>query len=301
MPFEDDWNDWCLTEDIEEFLARAGEFLRSRPARHTVHLTVTETLRSRGPHVYGDATPEFGVLTGDGGGEGGSGGEGAVGVRGAFLRTPPHPLCPTSLTEREADALAARLAGLGRELSGVSADRDTAAAYAEAWRRHTGAEVALRQRMRLYRLAELTVPQPVPPGRARVAGEADRKLLARWFEEFCTEADEAAVRDPEEWADERVERGAVMLWETPDGTPVSMAGAAPAVAGQVRVASVYTPAHLRGRGYAGAVTAEVSRAALEAGAQEVLLFTDLANPTSNGLYQRIGYRPVSDFAVYDFG
>lgn len=295
MPSEDDWNDWYLTEDIEEFLARAGEFLRSRPARHTVHLTVTETLRSRGPHAYGDAAPEFGVLTGDGGGEG------AVGVRGAFFRTPPHPLCPTSLTEREADALAARLAGLGRELSGVSADRDTAAAYAEAWRRHTGAEVALRQRMRLYRLDELTVPQPVPPGRARVAGEADRKLLARWFEKFCAEADEAAVRDPEEWADERIEQGAVLLWETPDGTPVSMAGAAPEVAGQVRVASVYTPAHLRGRGYAGAVTAAVSRAALEAGAQEVLLFTDLANPTSNGLYQRIGYRPVSDFAVYDFG
>lgn len=60
------------------------------------------------------------------------------------------------------------------------------------------------------------------------------------------------------------------------------------------------PAHLRGRGYAGAATAEVSRAALASGADEVLLFTDLANPTSNGLYQRIGYRPVADFATYEF-
>jgi predicted GNAT family acetyltransferase len=72
------------------------------------------------------------------------------------------------------------------------------------------------------------------------------------------------------------------------------------VAGQIRVAPVFTPAHLRGRGYAGAVTAEVSRAALSAGAAEVLLFADLANPTSNALYQRIGYRPIADFAVYDF-
>jgi predicted GNAT family acetyltransferase len=79
-----------------------------------------------------------------------------------------------------------------------------------------------------------------------------------------------------------------------------MAGVTPMVAGQIRVAPVYTPAHLRGRGYAGAVTAEVSRAALAAGAAEVLLFTDLANPTSNALYQRIGYRAVADFAVYDF-
>ena len=44
----------------------------------------------------------------------------------------------------------------------------------------------------------------------------------------------------------------------------------------------------------------MSRAAVAAGLQDVLLFTDLANPTSNGLYQRIGYRPVSDFATYDF-
>jgi predicted GNAT family acetyltransferase len=92
-----------------------------------------------------------------------------------------------------------------------------------------------------------------------------------------------------------------VLWESPDGTPVSMASVTPEVAGQVRVGPVYTPAPLRGHGYAGAATAEVSRAALDAGAKEVLLFTDLANPTSNGLYQRLGYRPVADFAVHEFG
>ncbi|MFJ6562903.1 GNAT family N-acetyltransferase [Streptomyces sp. NPDC091412] len=285
-------DDWHLTDDVERFWARGGEFLRSRPAPHTVHLTVTENLRSRGARLYGDADPEFGLLAGEGG---------AAGVRAAFLRTPPHPVVLTSLTEEEAAVLAARLAGPGREVSGVSADRDTAAAFAGAWRRLTGAEVSLRQRMRLYRLGELTVPHPVPPGRATVAGEADRKLLARWYEEFCAAVGETAVQDAGKWADERVRRADVMLWQDPDGTPVAMAGTTPKVAGQVRVAGVYTPAHLRGRGYAGAVTVEVSRAARESGAEEVLLFTDLANPTSNGLYQRIGYRPVSDFAVYDFG
>lgn len=79
-----------------------------------------------------------------------------------------------------------------------------------------------------------------------------------------------------------------------------MAGVTPEVAGQVRVAPVHTPAESRGRGYAGAATAEVSRVAREPGAKEILLFTDLATPTSNGLHQRIGYRPVTDFAVYEF-
>lgn len=103
-----------------------------------------------------------------------------------------------------------------------------------------------------------------------------------------------------EWADARIAYGGVTLWETPEGTPVSMAGNTRRVAGQVRVAPVYTPAHQRGRGYAGAVTAAVSRAALAAGADEVLLFTDVGNPTSNALYQRLGYRPVRDFTQYSF-
>lgn len=281
-------DDWHLTQDLDAFLTRAGGFLGSRPALHTVPLTVTENLRTRGLHIYGDGTPEFGVLEQDGT------------VRATFFRTPPHRLNLTALTAQDAEALAARLAALGRRLSGVQADRDTAAAFAEAWQRHTGATVALGQRQRLYRLGTLTVPRPIPPGRPRIAGEADRELLIRWHDEFVAAVGSGVFQDAAEWADARIEQGGVTFWETPGGTPAAMAGTTPEVAGQVRVSAVYTPSHLRGRGYAGAATAEVSRAALAAGVQEVLLFTDLANPTSNGLYQRIGYRPVADFAVYDF-
>ncbi len=80
-----------------------------------------------------------------------------------------------------------------------------------------------------------------------------------------------------------------------------MAGLTRPAAGQVRVGPVYTPPALRDRGYRGAVTAAVSRAALDAGATEVLLFTDLANPTSNARYQRLGYETVADRAIYSFG
>lgn len=279
---------WHLTHDLDDFLARAGPFLRSRPAPHTVPLTVTETLRTRGRCVYGEGAPEFGVLERDGE------------VRAAFFRTPPHWLNLTALTPGDADSLAARLAALGRRLPGVNADTDTAAAFAEAWQRHTGAPAALRRRQRLYRLGTLTAPGPVPPGRPRVAVASDRERLRHWHDEFSASVGLGTVRDSAEWADARIGNGGITFWETPDGTPVAMAGSTPQVAGQVRVAPVYTPPHLRGRGYAGAATTEVSRAARAAGADEVLLFTDLSNPTSNGLYQRIGYRPVADFAVYDF-
>jgi len=130
--------------------------------------------------------------------------------------------------------------------------------------------------------------------------EQDRELLARWYEEFCAAVGEPAGRGGHAWAQNRTRLGDVLLRETPQGEPAAMAGRSPQVAGQVRITGVYTPAPLRGRGCAGAVTAELSRAVRASGAREVVLFTDLANPTSNALYQRLGYRPVSGFAQYAF-
>ncbi|MFJ9559994.1 GNAT family N-acetyltransferase [Streptomyces fuscichromogenes] len=281
--------DWHFTFDLDEFLARAGDFLRARPDLHTVQLTVTEQLRRRGPRAYGDQPPFFGFLAR-------SDGE----VTAALFHTPPHPLNATRLTADEAGVLADRLLAHGRPVPAFSAERATAAAFAAQWERRTGRRAELYERQRLYRLAEPTPPSPAPEGRARVADASDRDLLIRWYEGFVADAGTRGGQDGGDWADFRLSYGGVTLWETPDGTPVSMAGMTPAVAGQVRVAPVYTPPELRGRGYAGAVTTEVGRAALAAGTAEVLLFTDLANPTSNALYQRIGYRRVDDRAVYDF-
>lgn len=281
-------DDWYSTQDLTGFLSHAGGFLRSRPDLHTVALTVTETLRTDGTRAYGGEAPVFGVLE--------LGGQ----VRAAYFRTPPFRLTVTPLTPDEADALAAHLVALGHRLPGVIAVRETAEAFAAAWYRRTGVRGTVGQRQRLYRLGNLTVPQPVPPGRARVAGRGDREQLIRWYGEFIEAVGDHAARDAAAWADSRIAYGGVTFWEGEDGSPVAMAGVTPVVAGQVRVAPVYTPAHLRGRGYAGAVTAAVSRAVLASGIREVLLFTDLANPTSNSLYQRIGYRAVADFAAYDF-
>jgi RimJ/RimL family protein N-acetyltransferase len=290
-----DARDWVFTHDLDEFLTSAGDFLRSRPAAHTVALSVTDALRRRGPDVYGEEAPLFGRLADADGHVDGVGGVSAV-----LFHTPPYQLNLTDLPAKDIDALAARLADEGYSFPGVGGPVGTAAEFAAAWERHAGARAQLRRSERLYRLGVLTPPTPVPPGRARVAGESDHALVARWYSEFAEIFERNERQDPDRWAESRLAYGGVTLWETPDGTPVAMAGATPLIAGQIRVAPVYTPAPLRGRGYAGAATAEVSRAALATGADEVLLFTDLANPTSNGLYQRIGYRPVADFAVYDF-
>ncbi|MEV3857684.1 GNAT family N-acetyltransferase [Streptomyces sp. NPDC050095] len=281
-------HDWHLTTDVNDFLACAEGFLHPRPALHTVPLSVTEALRTRGPDTYGVTAPTLGVL--ERAGEAGA----------AFFHTLPRRLTPTLLTRNEADTLAAHLAGLGYPLTGVNADHRTAALFTEAWQRYTGAVPTVHERERLYRLDALTPPQPLPQGRARIANAEDRDQLMVWHCEFITDIGGIPAEDNHAWADTRIAHGRITLWETPDGTPDSMAGRTPMVAGQIRVAPVYTPAHLRGRGYASAATVEVSRAALADGAREVLLFADMSNPTSNSLYQRIGYRPIADFAADDF-
>jgi predicted GNAT family acetyltransferase len=68
----------------------------------------------------------------------------------------------------------------------------------------------------------------------------------------------------------------------------------------VRVGAVYTPPELRGRGYASACTAAVTQRLLADGRRFCFLFTDLSNPTSNSIYQKIGYRPVCDVDQYRF-
>ncbi|MEV6566113.1 GNAT family N-acetyltransferase [Streptomyces kronopolitis] len=279
-------DDWHLTEDIDDFHARAGDFLRSRPALHTTPLTLLERLRTHGVDACGGRPPVLGRL------------ERAGEVHATFCLL--RGLSLTRLTPERADALAAQLAVLGHALPYVSADHATATAFAEAWRRHAGATPTLRDRLRLYRLGTLTPPAPHPEGRGRLVGERDREHLMHWIREFTTDVGETVTVDAGSWAGTRFADKHFTFWETRDGTPVSMAGSTSRVGGMVRVDPVYTPAHLRGRGYAGAVTVEVSRAALAAGATDVVLYADPANPTSNALYQRIGYRPIADWAVYDF-
>jgi predicted GNAT family acetyltransferase len=279
---------WSMTGDVEEYLAAAGDFLRSRPTENTVMLSVTATLQASGLAVFGAAAPLFGWWRADG-----------EQVAGAFMQTPPFPVALSRMPAHAVTVLADALAAAGRSLPGVNADREAAAAFAEAWRDRTGTVAEVHTRTRLYRLAELTPSRPAPPGSARVADAADRDLVLAWFAAFSREVHSHEGPPRPDAVDDRLSYGGVTLWVV-DGTPVSLASLTRPVAGMVRVGPVYTPPEQRGRGYAGAATAAVSRAALDDGVAEVLLFTDLANPTSNALYQRLGYRPVEDRVILTF-
>ncbi|MFD0494603.1 GNAT family N-acetyltransferase [Streptomyces rhizosphaericus] len=205
----------------------------------------------------------------------------------------------SALSGEASRALARILARDGElKVTGVNAGRETAETFATAWEDLTGAVATVEQTHRLYRLDALTPPDPAPPGRPRIATTADRDLLITWYEGFARET--GALRDDvAAQVDDKLGHDGITVWEL-DGRPVACAGISRTIAGMARVSLVYTPPELRGRGYAGAATAAVSGAARAAGVQEVLLFTDLDNPTSNALYQRLGYRPLEDHLLLSF-
>jgi GNAT superfamily N-acetyltransferase len=275
---------WRLTDSLDEFLVAAGEHVRAQPVHNNLLLTVLDTLRQNGLSAYGHAPPVFGWHESAG-----------RSVDGAVLQTPPYAVLAAALPPEPLEAaigLLGALAARGLQPDAVNVLGSDETSLAAAWAAAAGGSTVVRLRSRLYGLAGLVPPDPYPPGGARVASADDADLLVSWHVAFAGEAAESVI-NPERTVGDRLSYQGLQLWEL-GGRPVSMAALSRPVAGVVRVVSVYTPPEHRRQGYAGAVTSAVSQAALDAGASAVVLFANLANPTSNALYQRLGYRSLTD-------
>ncbi|MFN8446478.1 MAG: GNAT family N-acetyltransferase [Caldilineaceae bacterium] len=222
----------------------------------------------------------------------------------AALMTPPHNVVVFSqLPEPFAafDFLITRLLDWPQQPLGVNGRKEWAQRFAECWHQRTGQPYHAAVQLRSYRLDQVLFGVGVAPGAMRVATLQDLPLVIQWLDEFEREALPHAVgrnRQPgaEEW---QIKQGNLFLWEDGDQV-VALAGRSRPTAHGISVGPVYTPPSLRGRGYATALVAELSQHLLDSGYQFTTLFTDLANPTSNNIYQKIGYQPVCDFTEYSF-
>ncbi len=215
-------------------------------------------------------------------------------VIGVAMCTPPHPLFVSRMPADAAACLAKAFAADGREFPGVNGASDSTSAFAESWLSQTGRASAVARAMRMYRLGTLDYPTTVSGQVTIATAPSDAELVAGWFEEFHEEAMATAPReDWENLARRRIAGREVYLW-CDAGKPVSLAAVSAPAAGVARVGPVYTPAEFRRNGYGAAVTAAATAGALKHGAEQVVLYTDLANPVSNSIYQAIGYRPEHD-------
>lgn len=274
--------------DAAAFLGRAGAYLGAREAAHNLLLGLAGQLvadPARYPGAPYLATVERGGAT-----------------VAAALMTPQYNL-QLSLADNPGatDAIADDLRGEGSAPPGVTGPTADARAFAERWRELTGQAYRPGMRQRIYALETVT-PVPGVPGALRKATAADRALLLDWTADFAAEALGAeAASGAERMVDLRLgaDGGGFFLWE--DGGPVCLVGYGGPTPNGIRIAPVYTPPELRGRGYASAATAAVSQRLLDDGRRFCFLYTDLANPTSNRIYQAIGYRPTIDVAEFRFG
>lgn len=221
----------------------------------------------------------------------------------AAIRTPPFPVALAgggadvgAALERVAEDLLAA----GVRPGGVFGPAALAEGFAERWTRATGEAARVAMRERLFALTEV-LPVREAPGALRRAHEADEETVARWMAAFDAEAlGEADEERARAAARRRIGAGEMWVWEV-EGEPRAMAASDRPTRNGVAVNAVYTPPEWRGRGYATTAVARLSAGLLAEGRRFCVLFTDLANPTSNAIYVRIGYRPLADFTLHRFG
>jgi GNAT superfamily N-acetyltransferase len=270
--------------DAAEVLDAAGTYLAGEPTRSAqVHRIVRYRTERPQPGRYWLARDGSEIV-------------------GVALHSPAHmhvvlgPMAPDT-----AVAVAERVvADRSQAVPGVRGEVAATASFAGRWTELRGTAAVPEEGQRLYELGALE-PPPSPPGGLRPAREADRPLLVDWTAAFVDEAATAFAETPTERVDAYLsgaDRDAG-LWVWDDGEPRSMAALNPAVGGVVGVGLVYTPKELRRQGYAGAVVAGVSAQVLESG-RRAALYTQLANPVSNSLYRRMGYRAVAEILEYRF-
>lgn len=215
-------------------------------------------------------------------------GEGEVAA--AFMHSPPFPLHIALASPDEARDLAHVLAGEHDPLRGVGGMRPSAEAFRDAWVGLTGARARTEMELGVFDLPGRPVLPFDVPGEYRHAGAEDLSLVDQWAHDFVDAVHDSPQRAPSLVT--HVAASRVGFW-LDGGRPVSMAYASASNGGVARISGVWTPPALRGRGYASGVVAALSAERVDAG-ERCMLFTDLANPTSNKIYQAMGYRRIGD-------
>ncbi len=261
--------------DVRRYAEQVLPALEAAPSAHTVPLTMLHRLRTVGGWNDEPVTLCWSE-------------EGGI-----ALMVPPSELYVAVLPSGSGPRLAAVLAC--RTVPGINADETALAELLPSF----GGAASTIMRSRLYALDQLRHPSVA--GSGRPATDDDLEPVLHWWRIFAAEAvPHQAALDPRPQIEQMIAGGRARLWEsTREATrhtsgPVALAGRSPVLAGASRVGPVMTPEQHRRQGYGAAVTAACADAALADGAEHVVLFTDLGNPTSNAIYQRIGFRAVSD-------
>lgn len=271
-------------DNIKEFWRNTQDYLLQHQAEHNLLLGISHNLLhypDRYPH------PPYLAIVGTN-----------DNVLAAAIQTPPNKLVLSKAVDLDALTLIAQdLQDYSEPLPGVRGLVAEIEAFLQAWQTFTRHSYRLVTEMCIQ---ELTQVEPIATanGYLRSATEGDRSLLLKWFTAFASEIGEVVSADAERMVEGGLKRQSIYLWD--DGTTVSLACGSQSLPAAARIGPVYTPPEYRRQGYATACVAALSQQLLDQGCHHCFLFTDLANPTSNHIYQMIGYRPICNWHDYSF-
>jgi predicted GNAT family acetyltransferase len=270
-----------IDSHISTFLREVSPYLEKNPSIHSFLLSVAARLEAanRSPALIVRGIDRSGDLA-------------VVGLQ----TEQQYPLVVSMAEDEHAKDFARALAEKIETLPGVNGPLLAANHFAEAWKNEKACLLKTVTDLRLFELTKTIFPDQ-PSGFSRTAEPDDVDLIFSWLEDFH---EEAVPHDPKPSAEslhqrirESVLKGYYFLWED-QRQPVCLVGSNRETSTERWVAPVYTPKELRGKGYATALVAAVSQRIVESG-KKGMLFTDLANPTSNSIYQKVGYVPLADF------
>lgn len=256
-------------DEAEAFLARCDSYFRQTEPR--THLVVG-VARSTAKDAYRLAVIDQGEVVG------------------VAVRTPPWKLLVTPMPDGGLDLLLPELLARDRELPAVMLGTDLEAGFVDRWTTSTGATATRGVPQRLYVLEALQMP--TGNGSLRRAGPNDQALATRWAHAFAADVESPMPTDIGEVVGRHIEQQHLYLWDV-DGEVCAMAVGAVRGLSTARIGLVYTPPELRGRGFGSLVTAHLAKH-LQGVATHIALFAETQNPTSNRIYQAIGFRAVAD-------
>jgi GNAT superfamily N-acetyltransferase len=277
---------WHVTDSVEPYAERVWNLLSVRADLNT--LALTQITSTRSGQLSARPGPTFAWWSH------------ADRTLGAVSLTPPYEMLLSVVPDGTLEDLVTALRGNGTSIPGVNGPSGMAARFAELWTSGTSRRPRLTRRLRLYGTTQPVIPDPAPGGRARLARDDEFSLVVSWFERCGQEVGDRPV-EAREFLRGRIAAGLIWLWENAEGTPVALAARHEPASRVSRVGPVYTPNEHRRQGFGAAVTAACTRHALDTDSTVAVLFSDVANPTSNAVYQRIGYRPLEDRIVLTFG
>lgn len=253
--------------DAGDFLGAAESWLSADEVANNVMLSIARSLAD-GTRTLTEP-PYFAAVT--------EGGE----IDCCAIQTPPHRILLTHGTPRGSAALAADAFEARGRVPGVIGPGAATASFAEEWLRLAGGQARVSMRQRLHKLERVNADLPHVPGVLREAEQGDRGLAIEWVSAFAREALPGEPSEAEQGVDRHLKARSLYFWDR--GGPVSMCASAGVVGSVARINAVYTPAALRGRGYATAAVAALTRRLLAGGCHHCSTTTSVDRPLRNSL------------------